>query len=167
MDYKVNYIDFGEFYKKYCNKIMSDDLYLGYYAHLIEDAFYRHYLYHEKDYMEKIKSYELEVLHTDYHILNSFISHKYDMPVLEIEADMQNEILNAIAPFDISGIIREYERDIVENIDQKAVILTESMLEEYVSEYVDLAANELCSAREGKSILNTEDYKWITMEDKM
>ena len=117
--------------------------------------------------MEKIKSYELEVLHTDYHILNSFISHKYDMPVLEIEVDMQNEILNAIAPFDIPGIIREYERDIVENIDQKAVILTESMLEEYVSEYVDLTANGLCSAREGKSILNTEDYKWITMEDKM
>ena len=55
LDYKINYIDFGEFYKKYCNKIMSDDLYLGYYAHLIEDAFYRHYLYHEKDYMEKIK----------------------------------------------------------------------------------------------------------------
>ncbi|MDD6631264.1 MAG: hypothetical protein SOT58_04440 [Agathobacter sp.] len=167
LDYKINYIDFGEFYKKYCNKIMSDDLYLGYYAHLIEDAFYRHYLYHEKDYMEKIKSHELEVLHTDYHILNSFISHKYDMPVLEIEADMQNEILNAIAPFDISGIIREYERDIVENIDQKAVILTESMLEEYVSEYVDLAARELCSSRKGKSILNTDDYKWITREDKM
>ena len=56
LDYKINYIDFGEFYKKYCNKIMSDDLYLGYYAHLIEDAFYRHYLYHEKDYMEKIQA---------------------------------------------------------------------------------------------------------------
>ena len=167
LDYKINYIDFGEFYKKYCNKIMSDDLYLGYYAHLIEDAFYRHYLYHEKDYMERIKSHELEVLHTDYHILNSFISHKYDMPVLEIEADMQNEILNAIAPFDISGIIREYELDSVESIYQCAVILTESMLEEYLSEYVDLAARELCSTRKGKSILNTDDYKWITREDKM
>ena len=31
------------------------------------------FLYYEKRFMEKIKRYELDILHNDYHILNSYI----------------------------------------------------------------------------------------------
>ena len=161
LDYKINYIDFGEFYKKYCNKIMSDDLYLGYYAHLVEDTFYRYFLNYEKNLIAKIKSYELGILHNDYHILNSYITKKYALPAhLELPKDYEKEVLNEITEFDVKQIVQDYSNDIVEIFNEKTVLLTEDMLEEFVLRYIDIIADELCSVRNTHSKLNVLDYKW-------
>ena len=71
------YFDFHEFLQRFQNNVIDDDLYLGYYAHLVDDAFYRYFLYNEKNFMLKIKSSEVDILHNDYHILNSYIEKKY------------------------------------------------------------------------------------------
>ena len=39
------YFDFPSFFEKYKKQIQEDDLYLGYYMHLVEDAFYRIFFY--------------------------------------------------------------------------------------------------------------------------
>lgn len=57
-------------------------------------------------------------------------------------------------------MITDYKADLTVRIDEKTVLLTEEILEEFVERYVDLAARELVSAREGKSILNALDYSW-------
>ena len=125
-------------------------MYLGYYAHLVEDAFYRYFLYYEKCFMEKIKRYELDILHKDYHILNSYIVKKYALPNhLEPPKNFENELLNEITEFNIEKIISDYENDIVELYDEKTVLLTETMLEEFVLKYIDVLADELYSIRHG------------------
>lgn len=155
------FFDFPSFYEKYKEKIVSDDLYLGYYAHLVEDAFYRYFIYYEKDFMSKLASYELTVLHKDYSILNSYISSKYDMPLdIKKPADYDGEVINEIALFDIDKIISDYEEDLKTQIDEKPVLLTEEMLEEFVEKYADLMAKEIESVKTGKSVLNALDYSW-------
>ena len=140
---------------------MDDDLYLGYYAHLVEDAFYRYFLYYEKGFMEKIKRYELDILHGDYHILNSYIAGKYSLPgCLTLPKDFEKELLNGIAEFDIKKIAGDYEKDIVELHEEKTVLLTEAMLEEFVFKYTDVLADELYSVKRGHSKLNVMDYRW-------
>lgn len=155
------FFDFPDFYERYKDKIASDDLYLGYYAHLVEDAFYRYFIYCEKDFMSKLESYELTVLHKDYSILNSYIAEKYDMPAeLKVPKAFEKEEINGITRFDLEKMIMDYKADLTVRIDEKTVLLTEEILEEFVERYVDLAARELVSAREGKSILNALDYSW-------
>lgn len=155
------YFDFRDFFDRFQNKIIEDDLYLGYYAHLVEDAFYRYFLYYEKRFMEKIKSYELDILHNDYHILNSYIVKKYSLPShLEVPNAFENELLSKVTEFDIPKIFNDYQNDVVELFDEKTVLLTEDMLEEFVARYIDILEEELRSIRNGCSILNVLDYKW-------
>ena len=155
------YFDFKDYFGRFQNEIRNDDLYLGYYAHLVEDAFYRYFLYYEKCFMEKIKRYELDILHKDYHILNSYIVGKYALPShLELPKTFKNELLNEITEFDIKKLVSDYENDIVELYDEKTVLLTETMLEEFVLKYIDVLADELYSIRHGDSKLNVLDYKW-------
>jgi len=155
------YFDFQDFFERYRDKVVEDDLYLGYYAHLVEDALYRYFLYYEKSFMKKIKSYELDILHHDYHILNSYIVRKYTLPRhLERINGFENEALNEIAEIDIPQIISDYENDVIEMYDEETVLLTEDMLEEFVSKYIDILADELRSIKTGCSTLNVLDYKW-------
>lgn len=155
------YFDFQDFFERYRDKVVEDDLYLGYYAHLVEDALYRYFLYYEKSFMKRIKSYELDILYHDYHILNSYIVRKYTLPRhLERINGFENEALNEIAEIDIPQIISDYENDVIEMYDEETVLLTEDMLEEFVSKYIDILADELRSIKTGGSTLDVLDYKW-------
>ena len=155
------YFDFKDFLERFQNNITDDDLFLGYYAHLVEDAFYRYFLYYEKQFMKKIKRYELDILHNDYRILNSYIVRKYALPShLEIPKAFENELLNEITEFDIEKIVSDYENDVVELYDEKTVLLTKAMLEEFVLKYIDILADELHSVRNGCSKLDVLAYKW-------
>lgn len=155
------YFDFHDFYQKYYDKVIIDDLYLGYYAHIVEDAFYRYYLYYEKNFMERIKSYKLDVLHNDYHILNSFITQKYNLPsCIDYPKGFDEIPLSRITKFDVYGIISEYGSDLVEEYGGTTVLLTEEMLEEFVAKYVDRVEDELRGMKNGISSLNVLDYKW-------
>ena len=155
------FFDFPCFLEAFSQSVLNDDLYLGYYAHLVEDAFYRFFLYYEKDFMGRISRYELEFLHNDYHILNSYIIGKYDMPKqLELPDNFEKESINQITEFDANRIISEYENDISENVTGNTTFLTESMLEEFVDKYIGLLSDELQSVRKGGSLLNPLDYKW-------
>lgn len=155
------YFDFHEFLERFQSNVIDDDLYLGYYAHLVEDTFYRYFLNYEKNLIAKIKSYELGILHNDYHILNSYITKKYALPAhLELPKDYEKEVLNEITEFDVKQIVQDYSNDIVEIFNEKTVLLTEDMLEEFVLRYIDIIADELCSVRNTHSKLNVLDYKW-------
>lgn len=156
------FFDFHDFLEQFKDKIKEDDLYLGFYAHLVEDAFYRYFLYYEKDLMSKIPAYQLDILHSDYALLNGYIAEKYNMPIeLESPKDFEKEELNEIVLFDAGKIIEDYKRDITEPVSGKTVFLTEEMLDEFIFEYIDLLEREIKSILEtGKSILNIRDYKW-------
>ena len=155
------YFDFQVFFERFQNKIMKDDLYLGYYAHLVEDAFYRFFLYYEKRFLEKIKRYELDILHNDYRILNSYIVRKYTLPShLEMPISFENEVLCEITEFDIEKMICDYENDVTELCEGETVLLTEAMLEEFVMHYIDRLVDELQSVRNGNSTLKVLDYRW-------
>lgn len=155
------YFDFKDFSEKFRDSIKDDDLYLGYYAHLLEDAFYRYFLYYEKGLLEKIKSYNLDILHKDYHILNSYITRKYSLPSrLELPEIFGNELINEITEFDIKKLVDDYQKDITELYSEPPKLLTENMLDEFVSKYIEVLADELRSIRCDGSKLEVMDYRW-------
>lgn len=154
------YFDFEAFRAKYQNHILHDDLYLGYYMHLVEDAFYRAYFYNNRFTMPRTRE-EVPILHRDYHILNSYIVRKYNIHnILEHSIPLENEPLRDIAPFLTDEFLREMASDFTEQTEGNTVYLTENMLDEYVQAFLPLAIGEVTCVRRGSTILRATDYAW-------
>lgn len=161
------FFDFQDFATKYQKEIIEDNFHLGYYAHLVEDAFYRYYLYYEKDMLSKIKSYKLDILHQDYRILNSYIDKHYDLPKqIKVPDRFNAESSNDITAFDVEKLIEDYSNDLHEFVNEMTKLLTEEMIEEFISKYIDILASELLSIQKGHSTLNALDYKWLNKTGK-
>ena len=85
----------------------KDDLYLGYYFHLIQDMLYRRFMYGEHGWNSSVPG-NVEKLHRDYEILNEYVSKKYGLSQEMIqELDLTEEPLAQLAEFDVKGLIKE------------------------------------------------------------
>ena len=154
------YYDFEAFRNQYLPLMLHDDLYLGYYMHLVEDAFYRTFFYTDRFTMPRTRE-EIPALHNDYHLLNSYIIQKYHMQnILGNSFSLENEPLSRIAPFTIDTFLSDLADDFTEQPKGNTVFLTESMLDEYVTTYVPLAIKEVNSIKNGGSSLRAINYTW-------
>ena len=154
------YFDFASFRNQYFDLMRHDDLYLGYYMHLVEDAFYRAFFYSDRFTMPRSKD-EVPILHNDYHILNNYIVRKYQIHnILEGIFSLENEPLRHIATFRIDEFLREMAKDFTEQTEGTPVFLTADSLDEYVKIYLPLAVEEVKTIRNGSSILTPTDYSW-------
>ena len=157
---RLAYFDFEAYRDKYFQQMCLDDLYLGYYMHLIVDAFYRVFIYRDCFTMPRARE-EVKLLHNDYHILNSYIVKKYNIRnILEKNVVLGNEIIVELAAFGVDKLLEELSNDFVEQVEGNTVFLTENMVEEFVEIYIPLAIEEIRSIKNGKSILNVKDYVW-------
>lgn len=156
----VSYFDFEAFRNQYIRLMLRDDLYLGYYLHLVEDAFYRAFIYQDCFTMPRTPE-EVKLLHHDYHILNSYIVHQYGIHnILKKDIILAHEPIARIVPFRIHEFLEELSRDFTEQTDGATVFLTESMLDEFIEAYLPLAIEEIKNLRNGTSALWAMDYAW-------
>ena len=155
------YFDFESFRNQYFPLMRHDDLYLGYYMHLVEDAFYRAFFYSDRFTMPRTRE-EVPILHNDYHILNSYIIKKYGIQnILGSSFSLESEPLCHIAPFKIDTFLGELSYDFTEQTKGATVFLTEYMLDEYVKTYIPLAIKEVNNIKNGSESLNAKDYAWM------
>lgn len=155
------YLDFEAYRNKYFDLMQQDDLYLGYYMHLVEDAFYRVFIYQDCFTMPRTRE-EVELLHNDYHILNSYIVKKYDIHnILEKDIILEHESIGNIATFLIHESLNKLSDEFAEQTQGATVFLTEHMLDEFVETYIPLAIEEIISLKKGTSTLRVSDYAWL------
>ena len=137
------YFDFSEFRNQYTELILSDDLYLGYYMHLVEDAFYRQFLYSDRVIRPRNPE-EVTMLHNDYHILNSHIVNNYHLQnELTFPIDLEDEAIGNIAEFRVNGFLEDMSGDFMDQTTGTTRFLTEALLDEFIEEYVSLGLKEL------------------------
>ncbi len=154
------FFDFNKFREQFYDLILADDLYLGYYMHLVEDAFYRQFIY-GGDYVMPSNKDEVPLLHSDYHILNSYIVKKYGLKnILEPFENIDNQAINGIAEFIINDFIEDMSGDFTEQTTGKTHFLTEAMVDSFVDKYIPLAKKEIESIMQGHFILQACDYAW-------
>lgn len=154
------YFDFCAFREQYLEYILNDDLYLGYYMHLVEDDFYRQFI-HSKCFKAPYTHEEIAILHNDYHILNSYIVNKYNIHnTLEKTVDLEQEPINKIAVFRINEFIEEMSHDFTEQTAGETYFFTKSMADEFIDKYIPAGLKELQSIQSGKFTLQAIDYAW-------
>lgn len=160
------YFDFGLFKEQHCDFILNDDLYLGYYMHLMEDNFYRQFVYNQRFTMPRTQD-EVAILHEDYHILNSYIVGKYHLQnELDCCLDLSQESVMHIADFNVNEFLREMSSDFTENREGNAHFLTADMLEEFIDKYIPIGLKELHNIENKTFVLQAVDFAWETNRTK-
>lgn len=154
------YFDFNLFREKFGRQMNEDDLYLGYYMHLVEDVFYRQFI-HRDQFRVPNGSEEVLILHNDYHILNSYIVSKYNCQnILQDKINLDSEKIMEIAEFRIDEFLHDLAGDFSEKIQGETVFITEDMLDQFIEEYVPIMLEELKAVKNGSTNLVAKDYKW-------
>ena len=150
-----------EGYKKSYGELMKqDDLYLGYYLHLIQDIVYRHFVY-DKYHWNPLIPGNVEKLHRDYAIGNFYVVQKYNIKnEVTIPADFDKEPINQICSFDLDGLVQNMNSyfELIE--DDDIFFFTKEMTDEYIAEAVEYCLEELDNLAEQRDGADSYLLAW-------
>lgn len=159
-DEEYIYFDFEAFRLKYDQLISTDELYLGYYMHLIEDAFYRKYIQEAQLRMPSCLD-EVAILHHDYHLLNTHVVNRYKIKdTIIIPENFEDEPICKLTSFSPEEFISDMANDFIETPTGTTCFLTEQNVDEFITAYLEPASIEMQAVKEGKHYLKVEDYRW-------
>ena len=149
-----------EFLSLYGKKMEEDSLYLGYYLHLIQDIFYRRYMYALPHWDARIWENVLQ-LHSDYRKINRYIieSRSLENGIL-LPEDFSTEDINLRFDFDMAGFLRELDGDFTRIGEGEYHHFTPQMADEYLAIAIEACRKELRSIREGLPLLDEIKMAW-------
>ena len=138
-----NTYDFDGYRKMFGGLMKEDDLYLGYYLHLVQDIIYRHFVYDKYHWNPMIPG-NVEKLHRDYAIGNYYVVRKYDLKNdIKIPAGFEKEEINRICSFDLDRLVRDMNSYFVPVEDDDIFFFTREMADEFIAEVVEYCTREL------------------------
>lgn len=156
-------MDFSDFFEKYKEKIKNDDLYLGYYFHLIEDDIFRVILYYDVGMLSKRGNPDfMQMLYKDYHILNNYLVKKYSLKNDLYEPDnFDIEKINEIAPFEVADFIKAMDVDFNEKISgEKTIHFTEYFADTFIKKCTSVCVDEYNALLNETHAVSPYDYSW-------
>lgn len=151
--------DLDSFRRLFGEKIAEDDLYMGYYLHLVQDLLYRHFVYAEHGWIplpENVKK-----LHRDYSIVNKYIIPKYELKNdLVIPFGFENEALNRLCCFDTQKMLKDLHTYFTVQEEGEVFFFTKEMTDDYIKRAVGLCLKELESLEKGETSIDLLGYAW-------
>ncbi len=155
---KRKVFDFIAFYDRYKREILSEEIYLGYYFHLIEDNLFRKLLYCDLELLLRRGEPEfLKELYSDYHILNGIIAEKYVPDInLHIPQGFSDMTLNEIYPFEIKEFIEDMRSDFAERISGEPKRLSQRVLDRFISDCKTVCRTEYEAVKRGKHSIDLQ-----------
>ena len=157
------YFDLYGFRERYEELMKTDDLYLGYYMHLVEDTLYRNFLYRDYQFASHFKTEEeIKTLHNDYRLLNMHIVKQFGLKnTIERPVNFERERINEVVPFCLDVFLEEMDKDFLPfDNGTTTVLLTENLLDEFIEKYAMLCVTELVAVKKGEKYLNPFTYIW-------
>ncbi len=151
-----------EFYReKYGEQMKTDELYLGYYLHLIQDIFYRRYVYSEHHFNSSIPE-NVERLHQDYENTNWFVAKQYglDKNMLRTQT-LAGEPIMELADFREQELVREVREQFHPMEEKSSFFLTREMIREFIDRATEICLHELNQLAQGKAGLDSFEWSWM------
>lgn len=153
--------DLDKFISLFENEMKTDDLYKGYYLHLIQDLIFRELMYDKYKWNPTIPG-NVERLHNDYHLINLYVIKKYGLVsnVQPIEG-LEEEKIYSLYPFKVEGFLRDMENDFIDNGEGECYFFTKEMADEFVECATETCIRELQALEEGKHYVNEYERAWL------
>ena len=152
--------DLEGFRERFGERMKEDALYLGYYLHLVQDIFYRYYVYSEHHW-DPLPPGNIEKLYRDYGITNGFVAEKYGLnPEMIRQIDLTGEPLLSVAEYDVKELVERVKGHFVPVEDTGSFFFTREMAEEYIERAIVFCKEELRRLSEGKPGLSSTEWSW-------
>ena len=104
---------------------------------------------------------KVAVLHNDYHLLNAYIVSRYHIrDELIWPEGFESEPVNRIYPFLLEDFLAEMRGDFTEHPEGKTVYMTEALLEDYLSDAMDVCRDALRRILTGAEPLDPLSLTW-------
>lgn len=158
--------DLEDFRAQYNAYMKTDDLYLGYYLHLVQDMLYRRFLYGEHGWNSSIPG-NVGKLHRDYELLNGYVTKKYGLsPEMIQEADLAGEPLAHLAEFDVRGLVEEVRQEFAPIEEEPLLVFTREMADEYITRAAKFCVGEIRALLAGKPGMDSTAWSWEKPENR-
>ncbi len=159
-DGKKKTYDLDRYREIFGERMLTDDLYMGYYLHLVQDSLYRHYVYDIHHWNPRIPG-NVERLHKDYEILNRYIIDKYRLiNDLTVPEGFEKEDINRLGDFDTDELLRNMNKFFSPVDEEPFFFFTREMSDEFIEEAVELCTDEVRKLRNGEQGLDMLKFAW-------
>ena len=160
LDSRKRTYDFDRFREMFGTRILSDDLYMGYYLHLVQDSLYRRFVYDGYHWNPSLPG-NVERLHNDYRIVNQYIISRYRLENdIAIPDGFDREDLNQICSFDTAGLIKSLDGFFLPVREEPVFFFTREMSDEFIGEALVFCYEEVEKLRKGETGIDMLEYAW-------
>lgn len=148
------------FRKTYAKQLKNDDLYLGYYLHLIQDTIFRYFVYSLYNWDPYPKG-NTERLHNDYKLLNNYVIDRYKLPNnLMISDNIKDESIFEFYPFDLEQLSVDLKADFEPYNSGDAFFFTQKMTDRFIKMATEKCIEEINALNNGKSTFDELEWAW-------
>ena len=140
--------------------MIEDDLYLGYYLHLVQDLFFRNFVYN-RYHWNPLPPGNVERLHNDYALINQYVIQKYTLSdTITIPAAFDAEPLNELGIFTIHQFIADMKTDFQSRSTGTPFFFTREMADEFITYAREKCEQEINSLYNGFDYVNERMLAW-------
>ena len=152
--------DLTAFRSGFLSKMLEDDLYLGYYLHLVQDLYFRDFVYHRYRW-NPLPPGNVERLHNDYTLANQYVIHKYALSdTITVPASFDKEPLNKLGHFSIYDFLADMKTDFQSCPTGEAFFFTKEMAGEFIAYASGKCEQEIYSLYNGLNCLDEKSLAW-------
>ena len=160
LDGKMKTYDFDRYREMFTEKMLQDDLYMGYYLHLVQDALYRHFVYDRYHWNSTIPG-NVERLHKDYQIINQYVINKYHLANdLTVPNGFKDEALNQVSSFDTDRLMQDMLSFFQPVEEEPIFFFTKEMADEYIEETIRFCIDEVKKLHNNEPGIDMMTYAW-------
>ena len=153
--------DFERFRAEFGERMRTDDLYLGYYLHLVQDVCYRHFVYDQYQWDPLIPG-NVEKLYQDYTVINRYVASRYHVNAdIAVPDHLEDEAIGSIGMFDVDGMMAALTAYFQPVTDHDVFFFTRDMADEYVMQATEACLHELKALQTGVGLINSYDCAWL------
>mgnify|MGYP007098668772 CR=1 FL=1 len=152
--------DLTAFRSKFLTKMTEDDLYLGYYMHLIQDMYFRNFVYN-RYHWNPLPPGNVERLHHDYALINQYVVQKYALTdTITVPSEFDAEPLNELGPFTIRQFLADMKTDFHSSPTGTAFFFTPKMADEFITLAGEKCEHEIDSLYNGLDCIDEKTLAW-------
>ena len=152
--------DLEVFRERFGEKIKKDDLYLGYYLHLIQDIIFRRFVY-SVYHWDPLPAGNIERLYRDYEITNDYVIQKYGLEKTMLRRlDLSGEPILSLGEFDAAELVERIWRQFTPVEDTGIFFFTREMADEFIEMASVICREELQKLADGKTGMSSSEWSW-------
>ena len=152
--------DLTSFRSGFLAEMLRDDLYLGYYLHLIQDLYFRDFVYNRYHWNPSPPG-NVERLHHDYAMINQYVVQKYALSnAVTVPVSFNKEPLNKLGFFSVYEFLADMKADFQSCPAGMTFFFTEEMADEFIAYACGKCEQEIYSLFHGLDCLDERTLAW-------